>query len=240
MRSRARSRLRLAAALATPLLVASLIAGVAFAAGLTVTSKNLTAQRTCVISATPTTSTAEDDAWVDQNAPTTNNGTGNFIDVQTGSARNRRGYLTFDLTVCTPAIPASATVRFATLRLYATQVPTACHTYDVFDVPSTWAENTITWNTQPFGTAVNNPASGTRTDAITIGGGTCTNTATGYVNGWTVTTDVQAFVAGSRPNFGWMIRDDAENAATTDNARFASREAGNNSRVPQLVIGWVP
>jgi hypothetical protein len=226
---------------AAPLLVLTVIAGVAFAAGLTVASKNLTVLRTCVVSATPAGSTAETDAYVNQNAANTNNGTGNFVDVQTGSGQNRRTYVRFDLAVCAPAIPSTATVKLATVRLYATQVPTACHTYDIFDAASTWSETGITWNNQPFGTTLNNPASGTRTDAITIGGAPCQNTATGaYVNGWTVTVDVQRFVAGTQTNFGWMIRDDAENVAPTDNARFATRELGNVSRVPQLTVSWTP
>jgi hypothetical protein len=224
-----------------PFLALTLFSGSGFAAGITVASKNLSVYRTCVISATPAASTAETDAYVNQNAPNTNNGTGNFVDVQTGSGQNRRAYIRFDLTKCVPAIPSSATVLLSTLRLFATQIPTACHTYDIFDVAAAWTETAITWNNQPFGTTLNNPASGTRTDAITIGGAPCQNTTnTAYVTGWTVTPDVQRFVAGAQTNDGWMIRDDVENAATTDNARFATRELGNVARVPQLTITWTP
>ena len=76
---------------------------------------------------------------------------------------------------------------------------------------------------------------------IEFGGAPCQNTATTvYVNGWTVTADVQRFVTGTQTNFGWMIRDDAENVAPTDNARFATRELATSSRVPQLTISWTP
>ena len=77
----------------------TLVAGVAFAAGLTVASKNLTVLRTCVDQRDAGRSTAETDAYVNQNAANTNNGTGNFVDVQTGSGQNRRTYIRFDLTV---------------------------------------------------------------------------------------------------------------------------------------------
>ena len=42
-----------------------------------------------------------------------------------------------------------------------------CRTEDLFRVGASWTEAGITWNNQPFGTTVNNPATAQRTSAIT-------------------------------------------------------------------------
>lgn len=208
------------------------------AAGLSVASKNLAAFRSCVLSANTAASTAATDAYVDQNAASTNNGAANFGDSQSGSSLNRRVYIRFDLTRCSPAIPSTATVRLAVLRLYASAVPAVCRTEDIFAATAAWTEAAITWNNQPFGTTINNPSNATRTDAITIGAAPCTNTTAGaYVNGWTVTTNVQSWVSGGTNN-GWMIRDDVEGSATTRNVRFTARNAASNPQAPQLIVTY--
>jgi hypothetical protein len=223
------------------MLVALSIAGVGvvMAASLPVTSKSLTVYRSCTLTATPSTSTVETDAFVNQSAPTGTNGTGTTMDSQSSNAANRRIYLRFDLSKCRPAIPGSATVRKALIRLYVTAVPAVCRTEDIFRVGASWTETAITWNNQPFGTAVNNPPTAQRTGAITVGAAPCQNTAANaYVNGWDVTADTAAFVAGTATNYGWMIRDDAENSATARLARFSTREANVLAQAPQLVVTY--
>ena len=221
--------------------VTVLIAKAAFAAGLTFTSQALTPYRTCVITGTPATTTAVIDASVRQATATTNFGTATSNDIASGSAANRRLYVRFDLTQCSPAIASSAVVRLATLRMNPSVLPAVCRTVDVFRVTATWTEAGITWNNQPFGTAINNPASGSATD--TFGAGTaagCENTATGvYTTGGVVTSDVAAFVAGTATNFGWMLRDDVEGSATVRTQTYAAKNLGTASQAPQLVITWV-
>src|SRR5205085_439790 len=153
---------------------------------------------------------------------------------------HRRTYERFDLTACHPVIPSSAVIQAATLRLYGTNLPPACRTQDIFRVPSAWTETGITWNNQPFGTSLNNPATAQRTSSIAIGPAGCQNsTVNGYVSGWNVTADVQAFVAGAG-NFGWMIRDDAENYASSQISAYATREKSSSSidDSPQLVMSY--
>jgi hypothetical protein len=213
-------------------------AGTVMAATLSLTSKTLTVYRTCTLTATPSTSTAETDSFVNQAAANGTNGTGTTIDSQSSNGANRRIYLRFDLTKCRPTIPV-ASVKNATLRLFVTAIPAVCRTEDIFRVTASWTETTITWNNQPFGTSVNNPPTAQRTSAITIGGAPCQNTAAGtYVNGWDVTADLAAFVAGSATNYGWMIRDDAENSATARLARFSTREANVLAQSPQLIVTY--
>jgi len=210
------------------------------AASLTVTSQPLTPYRTCTITATPATTTAVADTTARQGSATSNFGALTTLTVSSASGANQRTYLRFDLTVCSPAIPSTAIVRLATLRLYMTAVPAACRIYDLFPATATWSETTLTWNNQPFGTTINNPATGSRTGTFSVGTPAgCQNQAAGYVIGGTVTSDVASFVAGSVTNFGWMIRDDTEGSATTRTATFSAKELGTVAQEPQLVITYV-
>ena len=210
------------------------------AASLGLTSQNLTPYRTCTITATPAITTAVTDTTARQGSATNNFGTVATLNV-VSSSLNQRTYLKFDLTVCSPAIPSSATVRLATLRLYMSAVPAVCRVLDLFPVTATWGETTLTWNNQPFGTTINNPATGSRTGTFNVGTPAgCQNQSTGaYVVGGTVTSDVSTFVAGGAMNFGWMIRDDTEGSSTTRTTTFASKEQGTVAQEPQLVITYV-
>ena len=212
-----------------------------FAATLNLTSQNLTPYRTCTITATPATTTAVADTTARQGSATTNYGALTTMNVSSASGANQRIYLIFDLTGCSPAIPATAVVRLATLRLYMTAVPAACRVLDLFPVTAAWGETTVTWNNQPFGTAINNPPTASRTGTFSVGTpGGCQNQSTGtYVTGGTVTADVAGWVAGSATNFGWMIRDDTEGSATTRTATFAAKQLGTVAQEPQLVVTYV-
>lgn len=211
------------------------------AASLNLTSQNLTPYRTCTITATPSTTTAVIDTTARQASATSNFGTLTTITVSSSGAANQRIYLRFNLTVCSPAIPASATVRLATLRLYLTAVPAACRILDLFPVTAAWVETTLTWNNQPFGTVLNNPPTASRTGTFSVGTPAgCQNQASGmYVAGATITADVAKFVAGTATNFGWMIRDDTEGSATARTATFSAKELGTVAQAPQLVITYV-
>lgn len=211
------------------------------AAGLSLASQRITPYRTCSITATPSTTTAVADASVRQANANTNFGTATTTNVATANGANRRLYIRFDLTVCSPAIPSTATVRLATLRLYASALPSNCRTVDLFRVTASWAESTLTWNNQPFGTTINNPASSSAVD--TYGAGTpagCENLSTGvYIVGANPTADVSAFAAGTATNFGWMLRDDVEGSATTFTQTYSAKDLGTIAQAPQLVITYV-
>jgi hypothetical protein len=222
--------------------VTSLATGgpVAFSNSFPVASQSLTTFKNCTLTANTSSSTAMIDTDVRQSNATTNFGTGTTMLVASGTGTaNRRVYLRFDLTRCSPLIPSSATIKLATLRLFVTVLPTACRTYDIFDATATWTETAITWNTQPFGTTLNNPPTAQRTSSLNVGAATCQNqTANAYVTGWDVTVDVAAFVAGTVTNNGWMIRDDVENSATARTGTFSTKNANNVARGPQLVITY--
>jgi hypothetical protein len=211
------------------------------AASLSITSQALTPYRTCTLTATPATTAVVADTTVRQGSPATAGGALTSLTVSTAPAANQRAYLRFDLAQCHPTIPATATVRLATLRLFSTALPAACRTNDVFLDTAAWDEATVTWNTQPFGKTLNNPATATRTDSFNVGTPAgCENlTNLAYITGATVTTDVAAFVAGSATNFGWMLRDDVEGSATVRTWTTASKDLGTLARAPQLIVTWV-
>ena len=214
--------------------------GLGSAANLNVSSQNLTPYRTCTVTATPSGTTSVIDAVVRQATPTTNLGTATTFEVSSATGANRRTYIKFDLSGCAPAIPSSATVRLATLRMYASALPAACRTNDIFRVTASWAEATITWNNQPFGTTLNNPATASRTGSFGTGAVSgCQNLAVGYAAGADVTADVSVFVAGTATNNGWMIRDDTENSATARTTTFSAKNLGTLAQTPQLVVTYV-
>jgi len=216
-------------------------ASIGYASSLSVASANLTVYATCTLSGTTGASASVRDSFVDENAPTTTNGGAATMNSQSRNNRNRRSYVSFDLTTCAPNVPSSAIVTSATLRLWVTAVPVAtCRTEDVFAVTSAWTQSAITWNNQPFGNAINSPASGTRTDSITVGSGAgCTiGSAAQYVP-WNVTTNVGNFVSGGATNFGWMIRDDAEGANGAGfTVTFSTSNAASVPQAPQLVVTY--
>ena len=211
------------------------------AASLPVAAQGLTPYRACTLTATPSSTTVVTDSTVRQGSATSNFGTVTTLIVSSGSGTNQRPYVRFDLTLCRPVIPATAIVRGAVLRMYVTGLTAVCRTIDIFDAPSAWTETGLTWNNQPFGTTINNPASGTRTDSFDVGTASgCENAvANTYVTGADVTTDVASFVSGSLTNAGWMLRDDVEDSSTVRKTTFASKEAAVVIQAPQLVVTWV-
>lgn len=220
--------------------VASVLTG--FAASLTVTSENLAGLKSCTLSGFPASATAESGSYVDQNSATSNFGTNNAFLIRSNTTKNQRIYIQFDLTQCSPAIASSATVKLATLRMFVNNITTGgtCRTEDIFRATAAWTSSTVTWNNQPFGTTLNNPASGSATSSTTVGAGSgCANTTlNSYISGWDVTTDVQAFVDGTATNRGWMVRDDSEGSATARSIAFASSNLNNASDSPQLIVTY--
>jgi hypothetical protein len=215
--------------------------GIGAASGLSLTSKALTPYRTCTITATPASTTAVADASVRQGSPNTNFGTQTTNNVATTAAANRRLYVRFDLSLCSPAIPSTATVRLATLRLYVTALPASCRTVDIFRVTAAWTEAGLTWNNQPFGTTLNNPPSASAGDTYTAGTPAgCQNQSTAtYIVGANPTADVAAFVAGTATNYGWMLRDNVEASATAYTQTYSAKDLGTLAQAPQLIVTYV-
>lgn len=211
------------------------------AASLNLASQPLTPYRTCTVTAIPSTTTTVVDASVRQATPGGNFGAITTNNIASGSGVNRRLYVKFDLAGCVPAIPATATIRLATLRLHVSALPAVCRTIDVFRVTTAWTEAGITWTNQPFGAAINNPASAGATDTFGVGTPVgCQNRTTGtYIVGANPTADVAAWVAGTATNHGWMLRDDVEGSATTRTETLSAKDLNALAQTPQLVVTYV-
>ncbi len=186
---------------------------------LTGASKSYGAPVTCTL-------TAVADASVNAALATTNFGTSTQLNVSPNSVATQRTFVRFDLSGCSPTIPADAIVQAASLRLTAASVVLATRTINVRSVSASWTEAAVTWNTQP---AV--AASNTSSAAVTLGQGA------GTVVSWTATSDIQSFVAGAATDFGFRLSDSAEGAALGVPVVLNAREAA--SGLPQLVVTYV-
>lgn len=215
-------RLLRSALLATLPLVL-LVSTAAIATSLTISAARLTTftrtygtPSTCSLQPTSDSHVRAADADAD-----TNYGTLPTLEVRADTSSIARALVRFDLSSCSPAIPADALVHSATLRLTLFSNATATRTYDLVRSIEPWSETTVTWNSQPT------VASGT-TSSVSLSSGT---NAPSVVE-WSVVADVQDLVSGAAPNYGWMLKDSAEDAAVE--IVFHAREAASNS--PELVI----
>lgn len=145
------------------------------------------------------------DSYVDSSLPSNNFGTANPL---LASASVRRALLMFNTT-----LPAGSTVTSVTLRVFS-KATSASGGYEIHPEMDTWAENTVTWNTQPAWNATilatsPSPASGVWT-AISLPVTSVNNTG---ITAYGVRFSTSGF-----------------------NAQFSSREDTVNS--PQLVITY--
>jgi hyaluronate lyase len=196
------------------------------AASLGITSADLTAATRTYGSPVTCTLTAVADSYVDALLATTNFGTGSVLNVNPSGLSTERALVRFDLTTCSPAIPADAIVQTAQLRLTIASLVLASRTINLRSVTSAWTEAGVTWNTQP-----------TVAGSVSASAGVTVGQAAGTDITWTATSDVQAFVTGASSNFGFRLIDSAEGGPGTL-LSFRSREAASGQ--PQLVITYLP
>jgi len=183
------------------------------------------------------------DAWIDQANPTQNKGTDVTLRVNPVSGTLRRSLVKFDLS----SIPAVACVNSATLRLTLAAVQSPEQTFAVHRLTQSWTEGA------PGSIIIigsTNGASWSRRDGVnswTAPGGDFVATATatvptGTTNNvtlqWDVTADVRAFVGGTAPNQGWLVKDSHEGAGKE--FQLVSREATITGNRPQLQITFAP
>jgi hypothetical protein len=126
-------------------------------------------------------------------------------------------------------LPTNASIQYAYLQLYYhawKDTNPAGRTLRLYQITSTWNEETVTWNTQP-------PYAPQSTSSAIV------PSSTGVWIEWDVTADVQAFCSGTSLNYGWKITD--ENAWNLPNipiVRFFTKEQGDY--IPLLIVGFEP
>jgi hypothetical protein len=152
------------------------------------------------------------DAYVRQQYPSSNYGTGTFMNVVRQEAKNERSLVEFDLST----VPAGSNIRSARLELNAAGTSSPSQQLDVHHITAPWTESGVTWSNQPT-------YSGTA-DAF-IQGGTL-----GGWKAWDVTSVVQAWVAGTYPNYGFLVKSNLETGTSSNGYIIATREYGGETR----------
>jgi hypothetical protein len=148
------------------------------------------------------------DAMLNRYSGTTNYGTYSQLMVNYGSARAVRGIVEFEGL---SAIPQGSTVNSAEVELYS-WANSPNDYFGIYRVTAAWSETSVTWSNQPahFATAyvkVLVPSSGTYK--------------------WDVKTLVAEWVAGTYPNYGFILKRDNEELSSwpyfcsSDHATYA-------------------
>ena len=164
-----------------------------------------------------------DDSYVDAGAPAANFGTATEMLVDGDAAGVKRSFVRFDLS----SVPSGSVISAGTLTLCFTSVDPAAvgRTHDLRRVTEPWAQDSITWDTQP---AISTTLTATFTVPASPG---CA-----VVN---VLADVQAWVNGTTPNHGWRLNDSSETAGSTP-VTYATVENSDLSLRPLLLDDFVP
>ena len=163
------------------------------------------------------------DAHVYGDRPGSNYGnTQNLISgVWNTASRIYRIYIKFDLS----EIPADSVVFESRLYLYKYSGSNNI-LINVHRVLGDWQENTIRWNNKP-------DYESTPTDQAR------SPSNNRWMN-WNVTRDVQSFVNGDHPNYGWCIKHSSESTLNT-RVYFRSKEYTTNPNLqPYLQIEYAP
>jgi hypothetical protein len=204
---------------------------------------------------------ASQDATLFGASSTNNNsssGPGMFVGSD-GQSRPKRGLIEFDI----PAfIPAGATITSASLSLVLGQVAgsdATPRTIDLFDVTTGWAGGTngttghagpgfggtgqgfapnvgdATWNFSQYNTTPWNTPGGDFSSIESAATVVSQDLNTPYVWGSTaqMVADVQGWLDGAAPNFGWLLKNDSEDDPTTFRAFYTS-EGALEQDVPQF------
>ncbi|MES2555114.1 MAG: DNRLRE domain-containing protein [Bacteroidota bacterium] len=145
-----------------------------------------------------------------------------------GGANSNRGLVYFDLS----SVPAGSDVTSATLDLYGCGYINASfpghygnNASKVYRVTSPWAENTVTWNTQPTYSAsdyASLPASTTADQNYQI----------------TTTALVEYMVQNPSTNYGFLLQLDTENPSDGSVMAFHSSDGANSAKYPKLCLTY--
>ena len=134
------------------------------------------------------------------------------------------GLIKFDVS----SVPLCATIVSATLNLYYYEYQHTDPNIDgrnlkLYRVWSDWDEDTVTWNTRPVNQVL-----------------TASADLPSLYNwmSWDVTDDVQNFIDGTEPNYGWKIHDwDPWEDGFIPTIFFRTKEYGSN--IPYLEIEYI-
>ncbi|QQE75732.1 DNRLRE domain-containing protein [Brevibacillus composti] len=121
-------------------------------------------------------------------------------------------------------IPNNVIINNATLYLNQSQGPFTDTTLALYPLSADWNEITANWGNQP---SYNSSYKAT----ATLG----TNTGGKYID---VKNIVQAWVNGTIPNYGFLIKDDVESTSKNSFRTFEAKDNTNTISQPQLIIDY--
>jgi len=110
-------------------------------------------------------------------------------------------------------------------------------THNVHRITTDWTETGVTWNSRATGIAWTTAGGDYDT---TVTAGTSTGITANVWREWDVTTDVQTFINGSYPNYGWLIKDAAEDDEGCKRFLYRSREYTEADKRPKLEVTYTP
>jgi len=174
------------------------------------------------------------DATINQASPNANSGGAATLTVESNNgASNQRAIVQFDLSL----LPNVA-IKQALLIMHATASTTIGfpRTYGAYGLTSFFRESDVTWNTRVANLAWNangGDIGGTATSTALVVGAIGTSTPVQF----DITADVQNWYNGT-PNYGTLIRDQAENSNRDPKTTFGSRN-GTAGDAPELDVLFV-
>ena len=197
----------------------------------------------------------EKDNTIYEDAPGTNsNGAGIYIfgGTQASNGWSRRALLRFDLS----GIPAGSTINSASLSMRVSQTISGPQSMGAHRMIADWGEGSSDAPGQEGGGTGAATGDATwvssfhpSTSWTTVGGDFEPNASavtsvagSGSTPSWSspaMTGDVQAWVDGAHPNFGWLVKHIDEVALGTAK-RFGSRENSSSTSRPLLVVDFTP
>jgi hypothetical protein len=181
------------------------------------------------------------DANINAASPSTNYGSVAEANiVRGGTASSERAVFLFDFS----SIPSGVTIKSAELELTIVNNPGLDKTIAVHRVAQTsnrsWVESQVTWQEYKTGSSWTAPGGdfvATATDSELVSGSAV---ATSVVT-FQVLSDAQSFYATPSTNFGWLVKDSLEPAASTgEHVFFATRENATADYAPKLVLNYCP
>ena len=176
-------------------------------------------------------------------SPTTIYSSGTYLDIGASGSNVKRDLLQFDLS----SIPSTANISSATLSLYWYYPAGATRTNDtnvgVYRPRYTWDTSYACWTNRVSATAWVNAGGDWYDSTGTAQGSTpfASKTFTASIvpdnayHDWDVTALVQAYVAGTYSNFGFLLKASTENS---NYIAFYSSESSNAAMRPKLTITY--